>query len=115
MRFFGDDSSTYNTAADQFHDLGASYNPYVSAGEHSLADLSHRYGQMLQDPQYLMTFRLHAGECIVFDNHRIAHGRASYEEGSGARHLRGCYVDRGELRSTYRVLRAKHCKVECEN
>jgi gamma-butyrobetaine dioxygenase len=74
-----------------------------------------KFGQMLQDPQYLMTFRLHAGECIVFDNHRIAHGRASYEEGSGARHLRGCYVDRGELRSTYRVLRAKHCKVECEN
>jgi gamma-butyrobetaine dioxygenase len=51
----------------------------------------------------------------VFDNHRIAHGRASYQEGSGARHLRGCYVDRGELRSTYRVLRAKHHKVDCEN
>jgi gamma-butyrobetaine dioxygenase len=74
-----------------------------------------KFGQMLQDPQYLMTFRLHAGECIVFDNHRIAHGRASYEEGSGARHLRGCYVDRGELRSTYRVLRAKHHKVESED
>jgi gamma-butyrobetaine dioxygenase len=67
-----------------------------------------RFGLMLQDPQYLMTFRLHAGECVVFDNHRIAHGRAAYEEGSGARHLRGCYVDRGELRSTYRVLRARH-------
>ena len=69
-----------------------------------------KFGQMLQDPQYLMTFRLHAGECVVFDNHRIAHGRAAYQDGSGARHLRGCYVDRGELRSTYRVLRAKHPK-----
>ncbi|HCH33681.1 MAG TPA: hypothetical protein DE045_12125, partial [Oceanospirillaceae bacterium] len=67
-----------------------------------------KFGQMLQDPSYLMTFRLNAGECIVFDNHRIAHGRASYLEGSGARHLRGCYVDRGELRSAYRVLRAQH-------
>ncbi len=74
-----------------------------------------KFGQMLQDPRYLLTFRLHAGECIVFDNHRIAHGRAAYQEGSGARHLRGCYVDRGELRSTYRVLRARHRKVECEN
>jgi gamma-butyrobetaine dioxygenase len=69
-----------------------------------------KFGQMLQDPQYLMTFRLNAGECIVFDNHRIAHGRADYQEGSGARHLQGCYVDRGELRSTYRVLRARHPK-----
>jgi len=72
-----------------------------------------KFGHMLQDPTYLMTFRLNAGECIVFDNHRIAHGRASYLEGSGARHLRGCYVDRGELRSTYRVLRAQHPLVAC--
>jgi gamma-butyrobetaine dioxygenase len=72
-----------------------------------------KFGHMLQDPTYLMTFRLNAGECIVFDNHRIAHGRASYLEGSGARHLRGCYVDRGELRSTYRVLRAQHPLVVC--
>jgi gamma-butyrobetaine dioxygenase len=69
-----------------------------------------KFGQMLQDAKYLMTFRLNAGECIVFDNHRIAHGRASFVKGSGARHLRGCYVDRGDLRSTYRVLRAKHPK-----
>lgn len=69
-----------------------------------------QFGRMMQDPKYLMKFRLNAGECIVFDNHRIAHGRASYEEGSGDRYLRGCYVDRGELRSKYRVLRARHSK-----
>ena len=67
-----------------------------------------KFGQMMQDPQYLMKFRLNAGECIVFDNHRIAHGRDSFIEGSGARFLRGCYVDRGEMRSTYRVLRSKY-------
>jgi gamma-butyrobetaine dioxygenase len=71
-----------------------------------------KFGQMLQDAKYLMTFRLNAGECIVFDNHRIAHGRAAFIKGSGARHLRGCYVDRGELRSVYRVLRAKNPKVK---
>ncbi|BBB29756.1 gamma-butyrobetaine dioxygenase [Neptunomonas japonica JAMM 1380] len=71
-----------------------------------------KFGKMLQDPQYLMNFRLNAGECIVFDNHRIAHGRAAFIEGSGERHLRGCYVDRGELRSTYRVLRARYPKME---
>ena len=67
-----------------------------------------KFGQMMQDPQYLMKFRLNAGECIVFDNHRITHGRDSFVEGSGARFLRGCYVDRGEMRSTYRVLRSKY-------
>lgn len=71
-----------------------------------------KFGQMMQDPKYLMKFRLNAGECIVFDNHRIAHGRESYEEGSGARFLRGCYVDRGEMRSTYRVLRQRYPKTQ---
>ena len=67
-----------------------------------------KFGQMLQDPQYLMRFRLNAAECIVFDNHRVVHGRTSFVAGSGARHLRGCYVDRNEMRSTYRSLRAKY-------
>lgn len=69
-----------------------------------------KFGHMMQDPKYLMRFRLNAGECIVFDNHRICHGREAYVDGSGARHLRGCYVDRGEMRSTYRVLRQQYPK-----
>ena len=63
-----------------------------------------RFGRRLQSQKYPMRFRLSAGECIVFDNHRIVHGRASYTAESGDRHLRGCYTDRGELRSTYRAL-----------
>ncbi len=63
-----------------------------------------RFGRMLQLDKYLMRFRLEAGECIVFDNHRIVHGRSSYTAESGERYLRGCYTDRGEMRSTYRAL-----------
>ena len=66
-----------------------------------------RFGRMLQSDKYVMRFRLSAGECIVFDNHRVVHGRESYRAESGDRHLRGCYTDRGELRSTYRVLTSK--------
>lgn len=63
-----------------------------------------RFGRMMREEKYVMRFRLSAGECIVFDNHRIVHGRVSYSATSGDRHLRGCYTDRGELRSTYRIL-----------
>ncbi|MGV2976960.1 TauD/TfdA family dioxygenase [Roseibium alexandrii] len=63
-----------------------------------------RFGRMMRDEKYVMRFRLNAGECIVFDNHRIVHGRVAYSATSGERHLRGCYTDRGELRSTYRIL-----------
>lgn len=64
----------------------------------------YRFGRALQDPKYVMRFRLNAGECICFDNHRVVHGREAYSATSGDRHLRGCYTDRGELRSAYRIL-----------
>ncbi|WP_121065693.1 TauD/TfdA family dioxygenase [Chachezhania antarctica] len=63
-----------------------------------------RFGKRLQDDKYIMRFTLQAGECIVFDNHRIVHGRAGYTASSGDRYIRGCYTDRAEMRSTYRAL-----------
>jgi gamma-butyrobetaine dioxygenase len=63
-----------------------------------------RFGRMLQEEKYMMKFTMKAGECMVFDNHRIVHGRAAYSATSGDRYLRGCYTDRAEMRSTYRAL-----------
>ena len=63
-----------------------------------------RFLSMLKDERLVNRFRLEGGSCIVFDNHRVVHGREAFEASSGKRHLRGCYVDRGALRSTYRVL-----------
>ena len=34
----------------------------------------------------------------------VVHGREAYSATSGDRYLRGCYADRGELRSAYRLL-----------
>lgn len=63
-----------------------------------------RFGKMLQDDRFMMRFMMNAGECMVFDNHRIVHGRLAYSATSGDRYLRGCYADRAEMRSTYRAL-----------
>lgn len=63
-----------------------------------------RFGKLLQSDKYIMQFTLKAGECIVFDNHRIVHGRAAYSATSGERYLRGTYADRAEMRSSYRAL-----------
>ena len=63
-----------------------------------------RFGRLLQDPRFVMRFRLNAGECIVFDNHRVVHARSAFVAESGERYLRGTYTDRGELRSRWRKL-----------
>lgn len=60
-----------------------------------------------RDPAYHHSFKLGAGEMVVFDNRRILHGRARFDPNTGYRFLRGCYVDRGEWDSRLRLL-AKH-------
>ena len=66
-----------------------------------------KFLKLLQQDRFLIRFRSQAGNCVIFDNHRIVHGREGYVADSGKRHLRGCYTDRGALRSTYRVLARK--------
>ena len=50
-------------------------------------------------------FRLNAGECQVFDNHRIMHARLGYDPKSGRRLLQGCYVCRDDFYSRLELLR----------
>lgn len=54
--------------------------------------------------RYRLSFELAPGEMVVFDNRRTLHGREAFDPASGARHLHGCYVDRGEFLSRLRVL-----------
>lgn len=45
------------------------------------------------------------GEIVLFDNHRVLHGRDAFE---GYRNMLGCYFDRDEWESRLRVLQEKH-------
>jgi len=57
------------------------------------------------------TARLAPGDCVIFDNTRILHGRTAFADGGGSggtstgrRHLQGCYADLDGLASTVAVL-----------
>jgi len=62
-----------------------------------------KFIRMMQEDRFVIKFRSEAGNCVVFDNHRVVHGREGYVAESGRRHLRGCYTDRAAMRSTYRI------------
>ncbi|GAA0777333.1 DUF971 domain-containing protein [Roseibium denhamense] len=59
---------------------------------------------LTRSDEYVITTRLEGGEMVIFDNRRVLHGRAAFDPNTGYRHLRGCYVDRGEFDSRIRVL-----------
>lgn len=48
----------------------------------------------LNDPTRQIEYRMTSGEVLVVDNHRVLHGRTSFDPTRGRRHLQGCYIDR---------------------
>jgi len=68
-------------------------------------DAYRRLGEIIDDPEMEVTFRLNPGECFIVDNTRILHARKAYS-GSGTRWLQGCYADKDGLLSTLAALNA---------
>ncbi|MDE2293890.1 MAG: TauD/TfdA family dioxygenase [Gammaproteobacteria bacterium] len=58
-----------------------------------------RFGRMLRDTRYCVKLRLRDGDLVVFDNHRVLHGRTAFSSAQHPRHLRGCYLTRDSVQS----------------
>ena len=65
-----------------------------------------RMGELIDDPEMEITFRLEPGESFVVNNTRVLHARKGYS-GAGTRWLQGCYADKDALNSKLAVLEAK--------
>lgn len=63
-----------------------------------------RFSSLTRAPAFIVSQRLNAGEMWCFDNRRTMHARKAFDQTSGLRHLRGCYMDRDELLSRIFVL-----------
>jgi [2-(trimethylamino)ethyl]phosphonate dioxygenase len=61
------------------------------------------FAALLQAPQYVIEFKLEAGDLFIVDNLRVLHGRTGFS-GEGSRHLQGCYADMDGVRSKLAVL-----------
>jgi gamma-butyrobetaine dioxygenase len=62
-----------------------------------------RWAGLLARPELAVTMRLRPGDCLIFDNTRVLHGRTAFT-GAGQRHLQGCYADLDSLASSLAVL-----------
>ena len=56
---------------------------------------------LIADPAYRIVLGLDAGDMLLFDNHRLMHGRTGV---TGARHLRQCNVTREDAHSAFRMI-----------
>ena len=65
-----------------------------------------RWARRLARPEQARTLRLTPGDCLIFDNTRVLHGRTGFTS-TGDRLLQGCYADLDGLASTLRMLNAQ--------
>ncbi|KAI9926467.1 hypothetical protein ASPWEDRAFT_176561 [Aspergillus wentii DTO 134E9] len=66
------------------------------------------FENILQDKENIFELKLKPGECVIFENRRVAHARRHFNTNSGKRWLAGAYVDEDALISRFRVSRNNH-------
>ncbi|KAG5925379.1 hypothetical protein E4U42_004331 [Claviceps africana] len=51
------------------------------------------FQSLISDPRSVHTYKMRAGECVLFDNLRVMHGRTAFDASAGGeRWLRGAYI-----------------------
>ncbi|CAG5109656.1 Oidioi.mRNA.OKI2018_I69.chr2.g4171.t1.cds [Oikopleura dioica] len=63
-----------------------------------------RFLKEIEGSKTSMVRRLEPGECLVFNNRRMLHGRKEFQLNGGVRHLEGTYTNICEFRSRAQVL-----------
>ncbi|KAJ3023329.1 hypothetical protein HKX48_003613 [Thoreauomyces humboldtii] len=60
--------------------------------------------KVLKEPELMYKTLLRPGDCVIFANRRVLHGREEFDAASGDRHLKGAYVDWDDFKDKLRVV-----------
>ena len=84
---------------------------YVPALEKSELKLFYKARKLIADlyasSKFEIRFKLNKGDLLMMDNHRLLHGRTSYDVSEGKRYLKGCYIDHDSTEGKLRHLERK--------
>ena len=62
------------------------------------------FAALTTSPEQTIRFKLEPGDLIVMDNYRLLHGRTSFVQSHGIRHLRQGYMERDVLQNRLATL-----------
>jgi gamma-butyrobetaine dioxygenase len=65
------------------------------------------FSSLVESEDNLYEYRLQEGECVIFNNRRVLHGRRQFDTATGMRWLKGAYIDTDVFMSKWRVLSEK--------
>ncbi|KAG4419938.1 hypothetical protein IFR04_006975 [Cadophora malorum] len=70
------------------------------------------FADRVESPRNLFEYKLKEGECVIFNNRRVLHGRRQFDAGQGERWLKGTYIDTDVFKSKWRTLFEKYSTTE---
>ena len=84
---------------------------YVPILEKKDLDLYYKARKKISDlynsEKYRIEFKLQPGDLLMMDNHRLLHGRTTYDANEGKRFLQGCYIDYDSTEGKLKHLKRK--------
>ncbi|KAI9798855.1 MAG: hypothetical protein M1833_004358 [Piccolia ochrophora] len=75
---------------------------------HAWLNQAQKFNYVAGKEDSLFSRRMEEGECVLFDNRRVLHGRRAFEVKEGKRWLRGAYIGGDAYRSRLRVLKDRY-------
>ena len=84
---------------------------YVPVFKKNKLDLYYKARKKISDlynsEKFKIEFKLLPGDILMMDNHRLLHGRTSYDTNEGKRFFQGCYIDHDSSEGKLRNLKRK--------
>ena len=66
-----------------------------------------KISNLYNSDKYRVEFKLSPGDLLMMDNHRLLHGRTTYDANEGNRFLQGCYIDYDSTEGKLKHLKRK--------
>jgi len=66
-----------------------------------------KISELYNSDNYRIEFKLLPGDLLMMDNHRLLHGRTSFDANEGKRFLQGCYIDYDSTQGKLKHLKRK--------
>ena len=66
-----------------------------------------KISEFYNSDKYRIEFKLASGDLLMMDNHRLLHGRTSFNSNEGKRFLQGCYIDYDSTQGKLKHLKRK--------
>jgi alpha-ketoglutarate-dependent taurine dioxygenase len=92
IRYSNHSSQPFNLPPEKMYDFYAAYQ---------------QFGKMREHQKYQLKIKMNQGDLYMIDNTRILHGRSEYSATEGERNIHGCFLEKDQILSNWKINRLK--------